>query len=65
MTDLAYQLDLMLRRYAADCDKENDGRPWVRFRMELRSLIDAYGAKAVDAALDEMDDGRLSPSLVH
>jgi len=65
MTNLAYQLDSMLRRYAADCARENDDQPRMRFRMELRSLIEAHGAQAVDAALDEMDDGPLSPHLVH
>jgi hypothetical protein len=57
MSELANQLDSLLRRYAAECGQDKDDQPWTQFRNELRSLIAEYGPKAVDAALDEIPDG--------
>jgi len=61
MSDLANQLDSLLRRYAAECGQHKDDQPWKQFRNELRSLIAEYGPRAVDAALDEIPDGSAPP----
>jgi hypothetical protein len=63
MSDLADRLDSLLRRYAAECGRDEKGdQPWKTFRNKLRSLIAAHGPNAVDPALDEIPDG--APSSV-
>jgi hypothetical protein len=61
MSDLAKQLDSLLRRYAAECGHHKDDQPWKQFRNDLRSLIAEHGPKAVGAALDEIPDGSATP----
>jgi len=65
MSDLARQLDSLLRRYAAESDTEKDDQPWTRFRNDLQLLIAEHGAKSVDAALDEIPDGARLPVSLH
>jgi hypothetical protein len=63
MSDLAEQLDSLLRRYAEGGQDESD-QTWQGFCTDLRSLIAEHGPKAVNEALDKIPDGsRGSPSI--
>ncbi len=69
MSDLTDHLEVLLRRYAADCDSQPpnadlDGLD-EEFGREIDLLIDKYGQAAVDKAIHALPHARWPSVLLH
>jgi hypothetical protein len=67
MDDLTARLEAILRRYAVACREGqlDDAQLAKRFRVDLQTLIAAYGFDAVEAALDAIPDAASPSAFLH
>lgn len=69
MTDLTARLEVLLRRYAAECESQPPSTALDRLGEEFRRKIDAlvaqYGRRAVDKAIDALPDVRWPSVSLH